>query len=622
MQPRKGKFSLSKFFLRNYVLGISVLAFPLAFVVFKVGKVNLIAASERHSISIAKNLSFELYQHFFKPYSKTLETFAWNDPEELAQLDKITKRFIRHLDVVKINIFNLERRIVYSTDPQIIGTYTEENQKLINALEGVPTSSLELAEEKPDIEYDIHQADLLETYIPFRAPGGDLITEGEIIGAFELYQDVTVLYQQILKLRNTVFGVSFTVLLLFILYFRFVLARADGIQAKLRREIENHTENLELMVAERTQELREEKNKLQVILDHVPSAFVMLDEGFHIKSASAALQEITGKSLLEVLGQPCYEVMCQQDVDGICPTKKALASKQLESRIRISRQNDGKDRYLEHVAVPIIHHGRIESILEIITDVTEKKKLQDSIVQAEKFSAVGQMAATVAHEVRNSLTSVKLILQHLAAEKLGEIENKATKIALESVDDMEQMVQELLGFSRSAPISFTRSDINEVVRQSIDFCRQQIGIKRLKLQEEYAVGIPALRVDVEHLKEALINLILNAIQAADEQGTLGIKTEISSLESSFSAYFIERKMNINLPKNQRVLKIAISDDGCGISPEDLNRIFDPFFTTKIDGTGLGLPVARRVVHEHGGILTVESQPGQGSLFTILLPILS
>jgi len=618
MKLSKEKFSLCKFYLYKYLLGTAILTLPLTFALFKVGKANLISAKESLSLSLAKNINSEIYNTTLKPSPESLEDFDWYKPDNITHFDKIVKSNLGHF-VLKINIINREKRIVYSTDSNTIGSF-QHNQKLIKALEGVQVSSLILTSDEPDTMHADLQGVLLESFIPFRIPGDDLNNGNEIIGAFGIYQDATVLNQQILILRNTVFLVAFAVLVLVILYFRLVLSRADQIQMKLRREIENYARNLETMVADRTKELSEEKSKLQVILNHVPSAFVLVDKDLRILSTSAALREFTGKSLTKVKNYHCYDIICKGLSDGTCPTKAALKTNRVENSILTLKQN-GNNRYLEHIAVPITNNGKTESILEIITDVTEKKKMQNCIIQAEKLSAVGQIAATVAHEIRNDLTSVKLILQHLAASlSTDEPKNRAANIALESINDMERVVKQLLDFARPTPISFKTTDINKLLKHSVDFCRQQIELKRLKLQEKYSEDIPMLRLDAEHIKEAVVNLILNAIQASKDNEMLSVRTKVDLLKENMSDFFIERKTDIHLKKNQRVVKIEILDNGCGIPAENLCCVFEPFFTTKIDGSGLGLSVTQRTVHEHGGIMRVESQAGHGSTFTIILPI--
>lgn len=630
------KFNLSRFFIINYLVAIGVLAVVISFIFSTIGRSNLISTSEKHSIAIALNLSSEIHQHFFITQSKTLETFDWRDLRQQQQMDEIARRFLKHLDVVKINIFDNDCQLVYSTNPELISVFTKDNLKLLRALKGEYVSSLELAREKSDIEHDVHPTDLLETYIPFRKLGADLTTEGEIMGSFEIYQDVTVLYQQILHFKKIVFAASFLIMGVLFVVLLIIVKKADRIRTKLEAEIERHTEHLEEMVQSRTQELHEEKNRLQVILDHVPSAFITLDKDFRIESASAALYNLTGHRFEEVRGKPCYEVFGKSEFCHVCPSRRAFSSGRMESDVKPSKgqmiidRSSGRplpnpawgdnERFLEHVAVPIKRNGQIESILEIITDITERKRLQEQMIRTEKLSATGEMAAVIAHEMRNSLTSVKLILQFLAeSHTASPPEKDSVEVAVDSIHQMESVVNELLNFARPAPPKLTIKNLNEVVRESIALSRHLIDRKRLRLVEDLSPEVPAMKLDADRLKEAFINLILNATQAVSERGKICISTHATRLSHSLSEYFSERKAPITLKNGQPVIRVEVTDNGCGIPKENLPRIFDPFFTTKIDGTGLGLAMARRVIHEHGGVITVESEIHKGTTFTFVLP---
>ena len=172
-----------------------------------------------------------------------------------------------------------------------------------------------------------------------------------------------LLDQQISTLRFLVIGTAAGIVALCLLYFRVVLARADQTQMTLRKEIENYAENLEAMVAARTKELSDEKNKLQVILNHVPSAFVLVDRHLRIKIASAALRELSGKSLAEVMSQPCYRVICKRKKPvGMCPTRRALKSHRIENSNLILEHN-GTIRQVEHVR-EVIGPGYGEALIQ------------------------------------------------------------------------------------------------------------------------------------------------------------------------------------------------------------------------------------------------------------------
>jgi len=397
---------------------------------------------------------------------------------------------------------------------------------------------------------------------------------------------------------------------------------AESLEAH-EKEIQRHRTKLEELVNERTVELTDERNKLQAIIDNVPSALILLDKNLWIQSVSAAFPSITNHPIEEVRGKVCricpdFGVPIEQ-----CPSRRALLSGRTESSLI---NHNGGNAFFEHVAVPINRDGRVEAILEIITDITDRKRLQDQIVRAEKAIAVGEMSAVIAHEIRNSLTSIKLILQYFSeSQKLrSRREKESINVAMNSTHRLEQIVNDLLNFAKPREMKFSLLDVNQVVKESITFSRRQLERKRISLIEHLKPELPKLAIDGPSLKQALVNLLLNAADAVGEEaGVITIQTASFELRETIRDplpdYQSLSQGPIKLEKGKRVVSIEISDNGCGIPPHHLERIFGPFFTTKTEGTGLGLTMAKRVVDEHGGIILVESQEGRGSTFRILLP---
>lgn len=637
------EFNVSRYFFLKYTLAVVVLVGLGGFLFGWMGRTYLIAAAERYSVSIAKNLNDELYQHFFHPFRKTPETYDPHDSTHFAVLDGIARRFLQHLDVTKINIFNRNTVLIYSTNPEIIGESTPENLKLLRALQGELVSSLELAHEQPDIVYDTHPVDFLETYIPMRVISSDLQHKGEIAGSFEIYQDMSKTYHQISSLRDLIIAFSVLIILAHSGIVFLIARRGDRRLAKERMTKEklelSIRENLQDMVKERTRELEEEKSKLQVILNNVPSALILLDTNLCIQSVSAAYGPITGNAVREVRGKVCD--LC---VDfGIpreqCPSRKSLSSGRIERHV-VKRENG--NAYFEHTSVPIKRDGEVEAILEIITDITERRRLQDQLVRAEKATAVGEMAAVIAHEVRNSLTSVKLILQYFSeSQKLkGLKEKESIKVAMNSMYMLENIVNDLLNFAKPQQIHLSVQDVNHIVKEGIIFSRHQFERKRISLIEDFSSHLPKLTIDAVGLKEVVVNLLLNAAQAvAEDTGLITIKTAASELSDTLRKSLAEYRLfdqgsdlatrpdpfgssgsSVELKNGEDIVTIEIGDNGCGIARENIGRIFDPFFTTKTEGTGLGLTMAKRVVNEHGGVILVESQVSRGSTFRIVLPV--
>ncbi len=394
-----------------------------------------------------------------------------------------------------------------------------------------------------------------------------------------------------------------------------------AIVIKEREELlEEHQKTLEKMVFGRTQELNNEKEKLQAILDNVPSAFILLDCDFLIKSTSAALGNISEYGDSDFIGKRCFEVFGKKDFCSDCPSKLSLKSGKMSSIVKERKKIDGRNQYLEHTSIPLRENGKITSILEIVTDITERKRIEEQAIRTEKLSATGEMAAVIAHEIRNSLTSQKLILQFLnESPNIKSKEKDSINVAVASVFEMEDIVTQLLNFARPNPMKFLKMDLNQIVDESLTFVKHQFDNRHIKLEVNKDTSLPLISIDPEHLRAAFVNILLNAHDATNENGKIRITTEIKKMSEAISDYLAEQQTVVSLRKNQEVISISFEDNGSGISKKNINLVFDPFFTTKTNGTGLGLPMAKRVFLEHGGLIIVKSHVGKGTIFNIFLP---
>lgn len=379
-------------------------------------------------------------------------------------------------------------------------------------------------------------------------------------------------------------------------------AMAQAVQEREIR-IRQHEVELEAMVAARTKELEEEKLKLQAILDNVPSAFVMLDHELRVLSVSRSFERISGYAPKEVIGQLYSRFFpdCQSGGER-CPAEKTLRTRRITTAIqRFQDPVQQKARYLERMAIPVIQDGTMECIIEVVTDVTERKEMENRIIHSEKLATTGEMAAVIAHEMRNSLTSVKMILQlEQERDDLADADKEALIVATQSIQRMEDVVTDLLKFARPSPPSFQSQSVNAILRESLALVQHQIRRKGLRLSEYLAPDLPNVQGDPDQLKEVFVNLLLNAAQAAPEQGDVLVATRTHAGEGW--------------------VEVVVADSGPGIPEEYLERIFDPFFTTKPEGTGLGLSMVRRSVEAHGGTITGVNRPEGGARFTVRLSV--
>ncbi len=216
----------------------------------------------------------------------------------------------------------------------------------------------------------------------------------------------------------------------------------------------------------------------------------------------------------------------------------------------------------------------------------------------ERLSALGEMATTVAHETRNPLNSIRLAASYLKKNFQGELLIEFLSIIEEEVTRLNEMTSSLLGFSKPAPLKLKTCDINGIVRSTVELIRQEAtdrNIEVIVLTDEH---IPPVECDLPQMKQALLNLLINAIDASGEGASITITTNAVAAS----------------------LKIAVQDTGKGIGREDIDKIFKPFYTTKTRGSGLGLAIVDRIVKEHRGRVEVASTPGKGTTFTVELPV--
>lgn len=231
--------------------------------------------------------------------------------------------------------------------------------------------------------------------------------------------------------------------------------------------------------------------------------------------------------------------------------------------------------------------------------VAEKERAQEEMVRRAKLATVGEIAVTVAHEIRNPLTSVRGFAQRLL-RRYGDPETVHTYagIIIEEVDRLNSVLGDVLDFARNVDARIKPVNMNDLVRRTITLLEERFGKANILCETELSPEVPTCYYDETQLSQVLINLMKNGAQAMKEGGVILIRTAISG---------------------DKIL-LEVTDTGQGIEEKNLRRIFEPFFTTKTKGTGLGLSLAKRVVEEHGGVIRVQSEVGKGTTFRIILPM--
>jgi signal transduction histidine kinase len=231
---------------------------------------------------------------------------------------------------------------------------------------------------------------------------------------------------------------------------------------------------------------------------------------------------------------------------------------------------------------------------------------EGELVQAEHLATMGELAAGVAHEIRNPLAGIAGAIEIITKDFPKDHPDRDVLEDLrQEVHRIEKVLNDLLVYARPKPPQFGRVDLKETVAHTLHLARQQTHTKRVEFSIQIPPGLPAFLMDSEQLHQVLLNLVLNGIQAIENEGKITVAARVQ---------------NSGAPNRPDLMEIAVSDTGPGIPPENLERIFRPFYTTKRGGTGLGLSLCRRIISQHGGTLTVESEPHKGSRFIIRLPL--
>jgi signal transduction histidine kinase len=242
--------------------------------------------------------------------------------------------------------------------------------------------------------------------------------------------------------------------------------------------------------------------------------------------------------------------------------------------------------------------NKIQGAVAIIQDVTKVKKMEDIMRQKQRLTLIGEMAAKVAHEIRNPLNAIAITSQRLGEEfELNSKANGFINIIKNEIQRLNKIVEEFLALARPMRLSFKKVDINVLIKEIINLFENELKNKNITLIKELN-KVPVFKIDENEIKKALLNIIRNGIEAMEDGGKLSISTK-----------FINKEC-----------KIIITDTGVGISKEDMGKIFTPYFSQKNGGVGLGLSIAHRIITEHKGNIEVESTKGRGTKFIITLPI--
>ncbi len=352
------------------------------------------------------------------------------------------------------------------------------------------------------------------------------------------------------------------------------------------------------------QELRESEERYRTLIELSPDSIAIHDGRTVLFANSAAAKLLRVSDPSKLIGSPVIDLVDPKYREEVRERVRDLLENgsTVEPMEEKFLRSDGTSVDVEVAACGIISDGR-PAVLVIVRDITERKEAEAQITEASKMAAVGRLAAGIAHEINNPLSNIlgyaQLLLKELEPETqmyddVKRIEGAAIRSGA--------IVNNLLAFSRPARLERKPCAFSELVPDSFNQLAWEYAAAKVDLTIHIESGLPMVPLDAMQIQQVLINLGRNALQAMPEGGKLSVE--------------VRREPETN------TVTIAVSDTGGGIPPEDLSRIFEPFFTTKEigHGTGLGLSLSYGFVEAHGGSIEAQSTPGEGSVFTVTLPM--
>ncbi len=357
----------------------------------------------------------------------------------------------------------------------------------------------------------------------------------------------------------------------------------------------------------------------ELILRSIPSGLITTDLQGMVTTCNATASAVLGYETHEAIGLPLqnFIVISLAEYQKIGPpsAREGVTTTQGHQTLKTCNRR-GREIILD-VAIQPLCNERDEQIGMLITftDVTVIHYLEEEKRRLDRLASLGEMAANVAHEVRNPLASIKISMQMLMEDLGGsalqaqsdELEmRESVSIVLKEVERLDAIVRDLLLFARPRQLRRTKCDLVELCEHVLHVMQRSYEDAHIHVQRAYA-SLPPLWADVAQIEQILLNLCVNAVQAMPEGGTLTVSCRVCE--------HVEAAWRVSEPW----IELAIGDTGVGMRQELQERIFQPFFTTKAHGIGLGLSITRRLVEDHGGTIHVESQEGQGSTIYVRLP---
>ena len=384
-------------------------------------------------------------------------------------------------------------------------------------------------------------------------------------------------------------------------------------ELRLQHNLTSEKNMLDQLVQERTADLNRSEQWHRSIFEKSGDGLLILTKDGIITNSNDTACAMYGASREKLTGMHVGDLFRKGQQDDVAAVlSKMLRVKSIVFEMPHSIKN-GKNTFLEISVQDIVIADEHYSLM-VSRDITEKKMFQQQLAQAQKMESIATFAGGIAHDVRNIITSMIAYIEIVRNDKgVSDRTLQRTNLLDKSIRNAGNMISQLLSFARKSKSTLVETGLNGVVRDTLNIIRASIG-ENIEIVHNLWPNDLIIRANVNQIESVIMNLVFNARDAVSGSGRIDITTEITTVPG---------KQDGIVPEGRYVV-LTISDTGAGIPAEHLPRIFEPFFTTKSEGkgTGLGLAMVYSIVADHKGHITVESEPGRGSKFTIYFPLLA
>ena len=365
----------------------------------------------------------------------------------------------------------------------------------------------------------------------------------------------------------------------------------------------------------RLEELADLKSYTDNVLASMTNGIITVDLDGRVVTLNPAAELMTGFFAGEATGRYCTDVFEATPQLGEI-LMETIASRTAYPGMAVTvRRRNGRTLAVEISAAPLKGgEGKDLGVIAVMRDLTVVRELENRLRRSDRLAALGSLAAGLAHEIKNPLTSLLTFSRHLS-RRFDDVQfrEKFQAVVPHELQRINGIVEQLLELARPSRLHFAGVRLPALLERVVDLCAHELDSRGVRLTREYARDLPAIWADADALYQSLVNLVRNALDAMPSGGRLVLRVGWAGTEDIVVA-------GGRSPGAGRRVQIEVEDSGVGIAPDAADRVFNPFFTTKDSGTGLGLALTHKIVEDHGGVIDFRPASGGGTIFRIALPL--